>query len=405
MTQVEVRPLAPDELASGLGPIFHYFGSAPEGELADMLTVLLSPERTIAAFEDGAVVGCAGAFPFEVTVPGGRVPAAGVTVVAVMPTHRRRGILTKLMRAQLDAARELGDAVACLWASEAQIYGRVGYGLASLSGSIDLARGAAAFAQPVEPRGRVRLLGEDEALEAIPPIYETVARTAPGMFTRSRDWWSRRVLPDPEWRRRGGGGELQRVVLEVDGAPEAYALYRLHPQFEGALPVGHTQVVEAIGTSPLATAAIWRFLFDVDWMSRVEAVLLPVDHPLHLLLAEPRRMRFAVADALWVRLVDVGAALTARSFAGDGEVVLEVADAFCPWNEGCWRVGPAGAERTAAAADLRLDAAALGSVYLGGFTFADLVRALRVEELRPGSVAHADALFRGDRAPWCPEIF
>jgi predicted acetyltransferase len=404
LTQVEVRRLAPDEVVAGLGPIFHYFGSSPAGGISEMLTALLSPERMFAALEHGVVVGAAGAFPFELTVPGGHVRAAGVTVVAVLPTHRRRGILTRLMRAQLDTVRELGDAVAYLWPSEAPIYGRFGYGVASLAGSIDLPRERTAFAQPLEPRGQVRLVGEEEALRTIPQVYARVAREAPGMFGRSRDWWSRRVLPDAEWRRRGGG-ELQRAVLELDGRGEAYALYRLHPKFETGLPVGHTQVIEAMGATPAATAEIWRFLLDVDWMSRVEATLLPVDHPLFLLLAEARRMKFTATDAVWLRLVDAGAALAGRSYRGDGEVVLELADAFCPWNEGRWRVGGGGAERTDAAADLRLDAAALGSAYLGGFRFAELARATRVEELRPGAIARADDLFRGDRAPWCPEIF
>ncbi len=159
-------------------------------------------------------------------------------------------------------------------------------------------------------------------------------------------------------------------------------------------------MLEAMGVSPEATAGIWRFLLDIDWMERLQAWLLPVDHPLFLLLEHPRRMRFRVGDSLWVRLVDVGAALAARSLEGD--VVLEVADAFCPWNDA--RYGLDGS-KTTARADLRLDASDLGSAFLGGFTFAQLLRAGRVEELTEGAVARADAAFRTDRAPWCPEIF
>ena len=404
MTGIEVRPCRPEEIAQGLAPIFHFFGSPPSAEAVDNLGTLFTDGRLHAAFEDGAAVGGAGAFPFELTVPGGRVRAAGVTVVGVLPSHRRRGILRSLMRAQLDDFHERGEPVAYLWASEATIYGRFGFGLASLAGEIDLARDRAAYAHPFEPRGRVRLIDRDEALEVIPPLYERVARETPGMFTRSRDWWERRALADPEWRRRGGG-EMQRAVLEVEGEPAGYALYRLHPEFEHFASIGRTNVIEAVAVSAAATAEIWRFLLDVDWMSRVTASLLPVDHPLFLLIAEPRRMKFMLTDALWVRLVDVGAALSARSYGGDGEIVLDVLDAFCPWNEGRWRVGAGGAARTEAFADLRLDAAALGSVYLGGFTFRELANALRVEELRGGAVARADDLFRVDRAPWCVEIF
>jgi len=401
---IEVRACRPEEVARGLRPIFHFFGSTPSEDALTMFDRLMPPGRLHAAFEDGDAVGGAGVFPLELTVPGGRVHAAGVTVVGVLPSHRRRGILRELMRAQLDDVHERAEPVACLWASEATIYGRFGYGMASLAGEIDLARDRSLYAQPFEPRGRVRLVDHDEALELVPPVHERVARETPGMAARSRDWWELRALADPEWRRRGGG-EMVRAVLEVDGEPEAYALYRLHPAFEHFASVGRTNVIEALAVSAQATAEIWRFLFDVDWMSRIEAHLLPVDHPLFFLLAEPRLMRFTLTDALWVRVVDVGEALSRRSYLGEQEVVFDMRDTFCPWNEGRWRVTPGGAERTDAAAGLRLDVSALGSVYLGGFTFAELARAGRVEELRPGALVRADELFRGDRAPWCVEIF
>jgi predicted acetyltransferase len=399
---IEFRPCGPGELQEGLRPIFHFFGREPPAdEDLERLARFLAPERLHAAWEDGVAVGGAGAFTFRLTVPGGRVGAAGVTTVAVLPTHRRRGILTGLMRAQLDDVRARGEQVAYLFASEAPIYGRFGYGLASFQGAIEVRRVHSGFATPFEPVGRTRLVSVEEAVELFPPIYEHVARETPGMFARSREWWKARVLADPEWRRRGAG-ELSRVVLEVDGRPEAYALYRVTLSFEHGSSTGTTSVVEALAITPDATRAIWRFLLDVDWMDRVEAGLLPVDHPLLLLLAEPRRARFTVGDALWVRLVDVEAALAARSYQDGDPVVLEVRDAFCPWNEGRYRVGDG---RTDDDPDLRLDVSALGSAYLSGVTFARLARTLRVEELREGAVARADALFRTDRAPWCPEIF
>jgi len=154
-----------------------------------------------------------------------------------------------------------------------------------------------------------------------------------------------------------------------------------------------------------AEAELWRYLCDIEWVGTINAWMLPLDHPLFFLLAEPRRMRFRVGDGLWVRLVDVGAALSARSYAADGAVVFEIEDAFCPWNAGRWKLEGGEAKRTRAAADLRCDVTALGSVYLGGFTFRQLVRSGRVEELRPGAAARADGLFHTDRAPWCPENF
>ena len=401
---VEVRPCTAEELGDGLGPIFHYFGRSTTEERLETLRPVLLPERLHAAFDDGVAVGGAGVFEFQLTVPGGRVPAAGVTTVAVMPTHRRRGILRELMRAQLDDVHERGEPVAYLWASEATIYGRFGYGLASLGGELTIPRARSGFVDGIETDGRIRLVTRDEALEAFPPIYERVAVDTPGMFSRTRAWWENRPLNDPDWR-RGGGGELNYALLEIDGRAEAYALYRLNPSFEYGSSTGSTAVLEAMGATPIAVASIWRFLLDIDWMDQVRAGLLPVDHPLVLLLAEPRRARLTLGDALWVRLVDVGAALSGRAYLGDGSVVLDVADAFCPWNEGRWRVSASGAERTSDDPDLRLDVSALGGVYLGGFSFRELARAGRVEEATERGVELADRLFYTDRAPWCPEIF
>jgi predicted acetyltransferase len=400
---IDVRPCSSrEELKQAVAPIWHFFGGTPTDDRVERFAAVLPPERMLAAWVDGAVAGGAGAFPFELTVPGGRVRAAGITVVGVFPTHRRRGVLRAMMRAQLDQLHELGEPVAYLWASEETIYGRFGYGLASLTGLFDLPRDRSGYDQVFEPRGRTRLLDHDEALQLIPPVYEAVAVETPGMFARSREWWEARVFADPEFR-RGGGGEMQRVVVEVDGRVEAYALYRLHMGFEGGLPTGHTNVIEAMGSTPEATREIWRFLLDIDWMSSIKAGLLPIDHPLLLMLAEPRRMGFRVLDGLWLRLVDVEAALAARSYAPGERVVLDVPDAFCPWNEGRYELP--GGSRTDAEPDLRVDVRTLGSVYLGGFTFAELARALRIEELTPGAIARADTLFRADRAPWCPEIF
>jgi predicted acetyltransferase len=199
-----------------------------------------------------------------------------------------------------------------------------------------------------------------------------------------------------------GGGEMQRVVYERDGKALAYALYRLKMDFEDGSSVGETRAIEAMGVDPNATAAIWRFLLDVDWMDRVRSWLLPVDHPLFFLLEHPRRLRFRLGDSLWVRLVDVGAALAARGRLGEGDVAIEVLDSFAPWNNGVYG---AGGTQSSGAPDLRLDVSDLGSVYLGGFTFGQLRRAGRVEELTAGAVEAADGLFRTERAPWCPEIF
>src|SRR5262249_18797239 len=164
-------------------------------------------------------------------------------------------------------------------------------------------------------------------------------------------------------------------------------------------------VLEAMGDSPLATRAIWRYLLDLDWTAHFTAGLLPMDHPPTLPLVEPPPPRFTVRRGLRGRPLRLRRARARRSHAEGEAVVVEVADPFCAWNEGRWRVSSDTVERTAAAPDVRCDASALGSVYLGGFTWAQLARAVRAEELRPGGIARADRLFATDRAPWCPEVF
>jgi len=351
------------------------------------------------------IVGGAGAFPFDFSVPGGSVPCAGVTVVGVYPTHRRRGILTSMMRAQLDAAHERGEPIAALWASDERIYGRYGYGLASLVGEIDLPRPNGEFVAPVKDPGTVRYVEPDDVPKTLGPIWEHVFRERPGMFGRSTEWWKSRLVEDPpQWRR--GAGPRRFVVVELDGSVEGYATYRHDPKWEGGMAdAGKVAVGEVLARSLEAEMALWRYLLDIEWSGAVSARLLPLDHPLFWILAQPRRMSMRVGDGLWVRLLDVGAALSARSYSAPGAIVLRVADDFCSWNAGRWKLEDGVAKKTRAEADLACDVAALGSVYLGGFTFAQLVRGGRVEELTRGAAARADAVFRTDVLPWCPETF
>jgi len=403
---IDIRPCASaEEVKHAIAPIAYYFGrSAPDESLAERLSRVLPAQRVYAAWEGGRAVGGLGAFPFQLTVPGGRVPAAGVTIAGVLPTHRRRGLLRALMRAQLDARHACGEPIAYLWATEGTIYGRFGFGLASFTAEIDLARERSAFHTPFSTFGHVRLVSLGTAEELLAPIYERVSVETPGMFARSSVWWQARRLADPELGRRGIG-DLQCAVLEHEGRPAAYALYRINPAFQRGIQTGSVAAIEVIAASPEATRGIWRYLLDIDWMARVKADLLPVDHPLLLLVAEPRRLDFTLRDGLWVRLVNIETAMAARSYRDRGSVVIDVVDEFCPWNAGCWRVGSDGVERADDAPGLRCDISALGSVYLGGFTWSQLARALRVQELHPGAVAQADAIFEAGKAPWCPEIF
>ncbi len=400
---IEVRPAADQaEFRHGLGAIGHFFGWEPSEEDAERFSKLLPVDRMLVATDGKAIVAGAGSFPFEMTVPGAMVPTAGVTVVGVLPTHRRRGILTSMMRRQLDDTRAGGEQLAALWASEPAIYGRFGYGLASFCGEIDVPRERAALAVSGGPRGEVRIVAAEEALESFPALYDAVRAERPGMMSRTRDWWEHRRL---RTQTHESGGPLACALLELDGVPAGYALYRVNQKFESWGTAGHVAVLEALGTSPAATREIWRYLLEFDWTSRIQAGRLPADHDLLLLVADPSRLKFMLTDALWVRLVDVPAALAARSYEGDDAIVFEVSDPFLTDNEGRWRLAGGRAERTEDEPDLRLDVNALGSTYLGGITFGELLRAGRIEELREGAAARADVLFRAERAPWCPEIF
>jgi predicted acetyltransferase len=403
--KLRVTPCADlEEFSQAVFAIGQYFALDPTEERMERFSKNLPIERMHAARENGRIVGGAGAFPFELTVPGAIVPTAGVTVVGTYPTHRRRGVLRAMMRAQLDDVHERGEPLALLWASEETIYGRFGYGMASLSGEMSVPREYNAFARPLERERTLRFVDQMEALELFPRVWDKVRRTIPGMLDRSRNWWELRILFEAPGG-AGDSGPKRFVVLEKDGRPEGYAIYRHKPKWENGVSNSQLEVVEAIAIDGRPTAELWRYLLDVDWAAHITAELLPVDHQLIWLLATPRRMRFRVGDGLWARLVDVGEALSARGYAADGAVVFDVVDDFCPWNEGRWRLSDGHAKRSKAAAQLQCDVSSLGAVYLGGFTFEQLVRAGRVEELRRGAAARADAMFASSRAPWCPEIF
>ena len=401
-----VRPTKDlEEFTAAIGAISHYFGGGPDEERAERFARLLPLERMHAAFDGDRIVGGTGAFPFQLTVLGGSIACAGVTVVGVLPTHRRRGVLTEMMRAQLDDVRERGEPIAALWASEEVIYRRFGYGMASLAGEISLASGYTGLRQQPDETARSRLITLDEAKTVVPGIYDRVRAKTPGMFDRSDAWWELRNLADPPERRQGGG-EKNVLVLELGGEPAGYALYRVFSKFELGSSAGRVEVIEALADGAVATRELWRVLLEMDWLATLQAFLLPIDHPLVHQLHYPRRLQLRVGDGLWVRLVDVGAALSARAYGGEGPVVFEVEDPFLPDNAGRWKLVGGVAARTDEDADLALDVGELGAAYLGGFTFAELVRAGIVRELKEGGAARADAVFLSNAPkPWCPEIF
>ena len=371
-------------------------------------------DRSLAAFDGPAPVGSAGAWSFELCVPGALTAAAGVTWVSVLPTHRRRGILGSLMRHQLDDIHDRGEPIAVLWASEAGIYARYGYGRASWHATFTLCHGEGELmpGAPRDPRLRLRIAEPEAALAELAKVYDSVLPGQPGLFARTGSWW-KRVIDDPE-EERHGASPLRCVLAEDDAGPRGYALYAGQSRWDAEtfLPDSRLEVRELVAADPAAATALWSDLLSRDLVSEVSARLRPADDPLLQLLADPRRARPQVSDGLWVRVIDVPAALSLRRYSCPVEVVIEVTDDTCPWNQGRWRLATSGAapwaghcQRTEDPADVVLPAASLGAAYLGGTRLGSLARAGLAAEVRPGALAALSAALSWEPAPWCPVIF
>ncbi len=399
---IEIGLVPAERHAEFTAPLRVAFGLPFDAERAARMERLRAVAHRLGAFDDGQLVGTAGAFDFSMTTPGGAVRTAGLTMVGVMPTHRRRGVLTRLMERHFEESRAARFPVSALWASEGQIYGRFGYGLAALCASISLERERAIFRRPAPKGGELRLLDETAARASFPGVYDRVRAVTPGMMSRSELWWDFRRLGDFD----KSASPLQRVLLTIDGKPEGYALYRFtsKPTFTGIFELD-LGVTEAVATSPAATAMLWRYLCDIDLVRRIESSTLPPTHPLLTMVTEARRLRMSVGDSLWVRILDAEAALAARTFPARASVTFELTDDRCPWNAGVYHIGEGRAARSTARPELRFDVAALGSLYLGGIGAQQLADAGDVEELETGAIERADALFRSARAPWCAEVF
>ncbi|MEU6276569.1 GNAT family N-acetyltransferase [Streptomyces populi] len=384
-------------------------GVAESSEERELWNALTEYDRSLGVWDGENCVGTAGAFSFRVTVPGGAsVPTAGVTMVSVAATHRRRGVLTSMMRRQLDDIRAGSEPLAVLVASEPGIYGRFGYGIATSSVSAEIDTARVRLSVPPGTDGvRLRYAAPAEVLDACEAVYARLVPERPGMLAR-QPGWQRLVLLDPA-DERNGASPLQCVVAERDGEVVGYTRFRVKPEWGPAGSDGVVTMTDLEGLDPAARAALWRFLFDIDLTSTLRTRGRPADDAWQHMVSDIRRCRLRVKDSLHVRLVDLGAALEARTYQAPVDVVFEVEDSFCPWNEGRWRLtGDAkGAVcvRTEDAPDLALSVRELGAAYLGGVSLASLATAGRVRELRRGALAEASTAFASALAPWLPHGF
>ncbi|MET8701683.1 GNAT family N-acetyltransferase [Kitasatospora sp. NPDC004723] len=388
------------------------FGLAPDTPAEDgggVWWAALELDRgVLAVADDGKPVGTAGAYSLELTLPGEAVvPVAGVTAVGVLPTHRRQGVLTGMMRYQLAELRERGEFLSVLLASEAVIYRRFGYGPATYTRRLTVPRHRSDLAAPRAggaDTGTVEVLRRAECVDLMEEVYDRYRRTQPGAVSRPHRWWARRagqppIAPAPRY---------VAVHRDADGVPDGYASYS-RGDYDHVTKTLTLTVDETIAVDDTAFTALARYVLQHDLMTRIVFKHLPTEHPLRWQLADFRAGEAAdETDWLWVRLLDVPRALAARGWFADGELVLDVTDAFLGEHNRYLltvRDGKAECVPTDREPDLSLDVSDLGSIYLGGTTPSTLIRAGHIRAHHPQAATRADTLFRSDRAPHCLHWF
>ncbi|MEU1875688.1 GNAT family N-acetyltransferase [Streptosporangium sp. NPDC020072] len=408
---LNLRPLTENDYPAWIRTDEEAFGNPIPPHRRELFKELIDFDRSLGAFDGEELVGATCICGFTMTVPGGPVPVAGITAVAVLPSHRRRGVLSGLMTRQLGALREQGEAIAALYASEAAIYGRFGYGRASDNLAFDIPTHGSAFVRhaPVDPSLRLRVVDPVAARSVFEKVFEAQLDSRPGLYARTPARWDT-FLSDQE-SDQGGAGPLRAVVVEDDEGPRGYAIFRIKLAFTTHdVPDGELRLKELVGLDPAAYALLWRHVLDRDLVSRVRTAQRPPDDPLIHLLAEPRHLNAAWMDELWVRLVDVERALPLRRYSAPVDVVIEVEDTVCPWNARRWRLSADTRQARCvpaddAEADVVLPVSVLGAAYLGGRPLAAVQAAGVVRELREGAVRQLSAAMSWDPAPWCGLIF
>ncbi|WP_326694549.1 GNAT family N-acetyltransferase [Streptomyces sp. NBC_01387] len=373
----------------------------------------LDPPRTRGAFDEGRCVATFRSFPQEITVVGGAsLRADAVSNVTVSPTHRRRGLLSRMMAADLAAAKERGDTLATLIAAEYPIYGRYGFGPATWVSdwTVDVARtGLDPRWSGPEDGGRIDLVDADDVRKTGPELHDRFRAAQPGAISRDERWWQIATglhpLPDEPWTE-----PFHAVYRSASGQVEGMMTYRADDVWgDNKQPQDTATVSRMLAVTPAAQRALWHFLCSVDWITTVKSGHLGPDDLLPLLLPDPRAARLTThADYLWVRLLDVVRALEARTYPVSGTLVLDVRDAD-GLSAGRYRLdaSPDGATcaPTTGSADVTLDVRELGALYLGDESALRLAALGRISEETPGAVAVTEALFRTAARPWCPDVF
>ncbi|MDQ3369671.1 MAG: GNAT family N-acetyltransferase [Myxococcota bacterium] len=400
---LELRAITEDELPAYRDAVMTTFGDDtvddPNGPTRQRL--LVDPAQTWAAFDRGAIVATAATIPLEITVPGGAaLPAAGLTMVSVRPTHRRRGLSRQLIALHLADARARGHAVSALWASEAAIYGRFGYGPAAYADDLRIEQAATLSVAAGRELDDVEWADEARARASLPAIYARATAQRPGALHRHEVWWRERLFLETSFS-RGGASRRRHVIARRGGEEVGYLSYRQQPSFSGGVHGGRVKIIELVGVDARAEATLWKLALGMDLFPTVTWENMPVDDALPWIVSDPRRVRRQRIDTLWLRVEDLATSLAARRYAHDG--VLRFAIDATTW-ELVVEHGRGRCTSTSHAPALRLGRSALGSLYLGGTTATQLARA----DLAHGDasvIALADQLFGWPIAAWCPEVF
>jgi predicted acetyltransferase len=403
---LEFRAVPPDGLAEFTKTAGLAFGFDPNQETDGHYLEVLDPARTRCGFDENVMVSTSAAYSLDMTVPGGSVACGGTTVVTVAPTHRRQGVLRAMMRAHLDDVREHEEPIAALWASDSAIYGRFGYGSAAISYQIEVSREQIGFHRLAPAPPPVRLLDTPEARDLLPPFYESARLRIPGAFHRTAPWWEHRRLADPESARNGATAK-RFVAVEGDDGIAGFAQYRFLSKWDGGHGAGKVMVQELQGTTPESWSGLWGYLLGHDLTAIIKAPNRPTWDPIFDLLAGERRARASRQDALWVRIMDIPAALGARRYSAPLDLVFGVDDPMGD-TSGSYRLMARddGAEcrPTTDTPALEIDLEDLSACYLGRSRFAQLARSGRIRGDQ-ASLAAADRAFTWSPEPWCPEIF
>ncbi len=420
---VQVRPLSAEDGAAIMDLDQWAFGFDDEGLDHQPLLDGFEWDRCFGAYlahgpdASGPFIGTTVTYSTELSVPGGHMPCAALTFVGVHPQHRRRGVLRTMMSHHLQAVRERGtEPVSALYAAEPAIYGRFGYGLATMQMTLTLPRKAAlrepTYQQPVVVR--LERADADRHSDLVAAVYEQARTARPGGVSRPTRALQRLPLDDQAFVRKGAE-KLRILVAEssTEGGgparPLGYALFRRKSEWNDAGPDGRVVMREMAAVNAGAAYAIWQRLLDLDLTTSVVTCARPVDDPLMHMLVDVRAALPRVGDGVWVRLVDLPAALAGRRYSRDVDVVLGVQDALCPWNQRRWHLtgGASGAtcDATERSADLVLDVREVGAALLGGQSLAALGAAGLVEERVDGALAAVAAAFASPLAPFCGWMF